>query len=299
VRALRDVDFSIRAGRVRGLVGENGAGKSTLAKIIAGVHQPDAGTIVLEGARIRFSGADDALAHRIVTVHQDINLVQSMSVAENVLLNNEPTSRLGIIRRGEAREKVRRLLAQYEIGVDADAIVADLPNDLKKMVQIVKAISLDPKILILDEPTSSLTDTQVKTALRLIRRLAETGAGIVLISHYLNEIFAVCDDLTVMRDGEVVSEGLLADTTQAEVVKAMVGRHLEPTRRTSRVGGPEGEPLLRVENLSLPGRLHNLNFELRRGEVLGITGLAGSGLGELAKAVFGASRAAAARGGSF
>jgi ABC-type sugar transport system ATPase subunit len=296
VRALRDVDFSIRAGRVRGLVGENGAGKSTLAKIIAGVHQPDAGTIVLEGARIRFSGADDALAHRIVTVHQDINLVQSMSVAENVLLNNEPTSRLGIIRRGEAREKVRRLLAQYEIGVDADAIVADLPNDLKKMVQIVKAISLDPKILILDEPTSSLTDTQVKTALRLIRRLAETGAGIVLISHYLNEIFAVCDDLTVMRDGEVVSEGLLADTTQAEVVKAMVGRHLEPTRRTSRVGGPEGEPLLRVENLSLPGRLHNLNFELRRGEVLGITGLAGSGLGELAKAVFGASAGGRSKG---
>lgn len=289
VRALRGVDFTIRTGRVSGLVGENGAGKSTLAKIIAGVHQPDAGCLMLGGAQIRFSGADDALAHRIVTVHQDINLVQSMSVAENILLNNEPRSRFGIIRRAEARDTVQRLLTQYEIGLDADDIVADLPNDLKKMVQIVKAISLDPKILILDEPTSSLTDTQVKIALRLIRRLAESGAGIVLISHYLNEIFAVCDDLTVMRDGEVVSEGPVADTSQAEVVKAMVGRHLEPTRRTSKVVDTQGaEPLLSVQDLSLAGRPHNLNFDLRRGEVLGITGLAGSGLAELAKAIFGA-----------
>lgn len=289
VHALKAVDFNIRAGRVRGLVGENGAGKSTLARIIAGVHQPDAGTMTLDGARVRFSGADDALAHRIVTVHQDINLVQSMSVAENILLNNEPTYRLGIIRRGKVRDRVQRLLEQYEIGVDADDIVGDLPNDLKKMVQIVKAISLDPRILILDEPTSSLTDTQVQIALRLIRRLADAGAGIVLISHYLNEIFAVCDDLTVMRDGEVVSEGPVAKTSLTQVVKAMVGRHLEPARRTARVTDPHGdEPLLRVQNLSLAGRLHNVSFDLWRGEVLGITGLAGSGLAELAKAIFGA-----------
>lgn len=157
VRALRGVDFNISAGRVRGLVGENGAGKSTLAKIIAGVHAPDAGTILLDGQPVRLAGADQALALGIVTAHQDINLVQTMTVEENLLLNNEPTHGFGVIRRRAARDAVARLLEQYEIAVRPDDIVSDLPNDLKKMVQIVKAVSLDPKILLLDEPTSSLT----------------------------------------------------------------------------------------------------------------------------------------------
>ena len=290
VQALRGVDFRIEAGRVRGLVGENGAGKSTLARIIAGVHQPDSGTIHMADAPIRFSGADDALARRIVTVHQDINLVQTMTVAENLLLNNEPTYRFGIIRQRDVREKVQRLLDQYDIGVDADAMVGNLPADLKKMVQIVKAVSLDPKILILDEPTSSLTDTEVKVALRLIRRLANDGVGVVLISHYLNEIFEVCDDLTVMRDGEVVADGPVAETSLPQVVRAMVGRHLQSSQRTRKIAEAEnGEPLLRVEDLAVAGRLHAISFALRRGEVLGVTGLAGSGLGELAKAIFGAA----------
>ena len=290
VRALRGVDFGIHAGRVRGLVGENGAGKSTLARIIAGVHQPDAGTIHLAGAPIRFGGADDALAHRIVTVHQDINLVLTMTVAENILLNNEPTYRFGIIRQKDLREKVQRLLEQYEIGVDADAVIGNLPTDLKKMVQIVKAVTLDSKILILDEPTSSLTDTEVRVALRLIRRLAEDGVGVVLISHYLNEIFEVCDDLTVMRDGEVVHDSPVAQTSLPQVVAAMVGRHLETTQRTPKANGwDKGEPLLRIEDLAVTGRLKKISFALKRGEVLGITGLAGSGIGALAKAMFGAS----------
>ena len=172
VRALRGVDFAIAAGRVHGLVGENGAGKSTLAKIIAGVHPPDAGTLALDGEPVRFSGADDALAKRIVTVHQDINLVQTMTVAENLLLNNEPTYGFGVIRRRTMHETARRLLEQYEIDVDPDAVVSDLPNDLKKMVQIVKAVSRDPRVLLLDEPTSSLTEAEVRVALRLIRSLA-------------------------------------------------------------------------------------------------------------------------------
>lgn len=288
VRALRTVDFRIEAGRVRGLVGENGAGKSTLAKVIAGVHQPDAGSIDLAGEPVRFGGADDALARGIVTVHQDINLVQSMTVAENLLLNNEPTWRLGIIHRRDAVERAASLLAQYEIDVDADALVSELPNDLKKMVQIIKAVSRNPSILLLDEPTSSLTDTEVRVALKLIRKLANDGVGVVLISHYLNEIFEVCDDLTVMRDGQVVADGPVAETTLSEVVTAMVGRHIETPARVSRVGSSAGAaPLLQVENLSVPGRLDNINFTLVRGEVLGITGLAGSGLTELTKAIFG------------
>ncbi|MFI0847972.1 sugar ABC transporter ATP-binding protein [Mesorhizobium sp. IMUNJ 23232] len=289
VWALRGVDFGIDAGRVRGLVGENGAGKSTLVKIIAGVYPPDAGTFELEGAPMRFSGADDALARRIVTVHQDINLIQTMTVGENLLLNNEPTYGFGVIRRRAMADKVSQLLRLYEIDVDPDAVVSELPNDLKKMVQIVKGVSLDPKILILDEPTSSLTESEVQVALRLIRRLADSGVGVVLISHYLNEIFAVCDDLTVMRDGEVVADGPVSETSLAQVVTAMVGRHVETQRRAVAPRHKEASaPLMRVEALSIPARLDAISFELGHGEVLGITGLAGSGLGELAKAIFGA-----------
>ncbi len=290
VRALRGVDFSVHAGRVRGLVGENGAGKSTLAKIVAGVHAPDSGTIEFERRPVRFSGAEQALKRGLVTVHQDINLVQTMTVAENLMLNNEPTYGFGIIRGKTMRSATLRLLEKYEIAVDPDEIVGSLPNDLKKMVQIVKAVNLDPKILILDEPTSSLTEAQVRVALRLIRQLASQGVGLVLISHYLTEIFEVCDDLTVMRDGEVVSDGPVSATTLPRVVSEMVGRKVEVSRREASPGGHAAEtPLMRIENLTVPGLLQDISFTLRRGEVLGVTGLAGSGLGELARAVFGAS----------
>ncbi len=289
VRALIDVDFEIVSGSVTGLVGENGAGKSTLAKVIAGVHQPDTGTMTLEGRPIRLVGADQAHARGIVTVHQDINLVQTMTVAENLLLNNEPTYRFGIIRRRDMLASVTALLEEYEISVAPQAIVGELPNDLKKMVQIVKAVSLDPRILILDEPTSSLTDSEVRVALRLIRRLAGAGVGVVLISHYLNEIFEVCDDLTIMRDGRVVASGPISETTLPKVVATMVGREVQTIRRKSRLSQIEGDaPLMQVEDLTVPGHLRAINFSLGRGEVIGVTGLAGSGLDELAKAIFGA-----------
>ena len=168
-------------------------------------------------------------------MHQDINLVQTMSVGENLLLNNEPTYRLGIIRRKAMRAAAQGLLEKYEIPVDPDETVGSLANDLKKMVQIVKAVSLEPKILILDEPTSSLTDSQVRVALRLIRQLASQGVGLVLISHYLAEIFEVCDDLTVMRDGEVVADGPVNETTLPKVVTQMVGRKVETSRRAAHV----------------------------------------------------------------
>ena len=291
VQALRDVDFSIAAGRVRGLVGENGAGKSTLAKIIAGVNAPDAGSIEFEGRPMRAASADEALGRGIVTVHQDINLIPTMTVIENLLLNNEPASRLGIIRTGQARKIASALLDRYEIVAELDTPVEALSNDLRKMIQIVKAIHRDPKVLILDEPTSSLTSAQVSVVLRLIRQLASQGVGLVLISHYLGEIFEVCDDLTVMRDGEVVADGLVRDMTLPQVVTAMVGREVRSSSRASRSGRRERNdaPRLSVENLSVRGALANASFVVRTGEVLGVTGLAGSGLSELARAIFGAS----------
>ena len=291
VRALRGVDFSIAAGRVRGLVGENGAGKSTLAKIIAGVHPPDGGTIELDGRPVRFSGAEQALQQRIVTVHQDINLVQTMSVAENLLLNNEPTYPLGIIRRKAMREAAQALLEKYEIAVDPDETVGSLANDLKKMVQIVKAVSLEPRILILDEPTSSLTEAQVRVALRLIRQLASQGVGVVLISHYLAEIFEVSrrPDRHARRRG---GRGRAGERNHAAASRGPNGwtqsRHFAP-RRPMSAPPPCTAPLMTVENLSVSGLLQNVSFTLRSGEVLGVTGLAGSGLHELSKGLFGAA----------
>jgi ABC-type sugar transport system ATPase subunit len=290
-QALRSVDFSIAAGRVRGLVGENGAGKSTLAKIIAGVNAPDAGSIEFEGRAIPAASADDALAQGIVTVHQDINLIPSMTVIENLLLNNEPASRLGIIRRREAHDTAKALLDRYEIVAELDAPVEALSNDLRKMIQIVKAIHRDPKLLILDEPTSSLTSAQVSVVLRLIRQLAFQGVGLVLISHYLGEIFEVCDDLTIMRDGEVVLDRLVRNITLPQVVTAMVGREVRSVARRSRGrrSAQSAAPRLSVDNLTVRGALENASFVVRAGEILGATGLAGSGLSELARAIFGAS----------
>ena len=214
-----------------------------------------------------------------------------MTVTENLLLNNEPASRLGVIRRRDARETARALLDRYEIAADPDAPVEELSNDLRKMIQIVKAIHLGPKVLILDEPTSSLTSAQVSVVLRLIRQLASQGVGLVLISHYLSEIFEVCDDLTIMRDGEVVVDRLVRDMTLPEVVSAMVGREVRTGSRAARGrrSAEDASPRLSVENLSVRGALTNASFVVRAGEVLGVTGLSGSGLNELSRAIFGAS----------
>ena len=216
---------------------------------------------------MRSATADEALAQRIVTVHQDINLVQSMTVLENLLLNNEPASRFGIIRRRVAREIAEALLDRYEIAADPEALVGELSNDLSKMIQIVKAIDRDPKVLILDEPTSSLTDAQVNVALRLIRQLASQGVGLVLISHYLSEIFEVCDDLTVMRDGEVVADRLVSETTLPQVVAAMVGREVKAESRVSRRRelARDGAPRISVENLTVAGALRQCELRCPRG----------------------------------
>jgi ABC-type sugar transport system ATPase subunit len=286
VRALRGVDFSVRAGRVHALVGENGAGKSTLAKIIAGLYPPDAGRLLLDGQPLALSGTREALKRGIVTVHQDINLIPSQTVAENIFLANEPASRLfGVIRQGELHARTAALLERYGIGCRPGTLVADLPNDQKKMVQILKAISREARILLLDEPTSSLTDAELRLVLRLIRELAEQGVGIVFISHYLGEVFEVANDITVLRDGAMALSANRQATSIGDVVAAMIGRELAPEAQGRREAAP-GKPLLEVRDLSVRNGPAGVSFTLHEGEVLGITGLTGSGLTELAKAIF-------------
>ncbi|MFO1068906.1 MAG: sugar ABC transporter ATP-binding protein [Geminicoccaceae bacterium] len=287
VQALKGVDFAVRPGRVHGLVGENGAGKSTLTKVIAGLYGPDGGTLSLDGQPLALRGTDDALARGIVTVHQDINLIPTQTVAENVFLANEPTiGRLGVVRMREMRARTAELLERYGIRVSPDSLVSALPNDQRKMVQIVKAISRKARVLLLDEPTSSLTDDEVRLVLRLIRDLAAQGTGIVFISHYLSEVFEVCDEITVLRDGAVVLATETPATSLPDVVAAMIGRRLEtPERRAGRE--LPSEPLLEVEGLRVRNGPRNVSLTLHKGEILGITGLTGSGLTELAKALFG------------
>ncbi len=245
VQALRGVDFMVRAGQVHGLVGENGAGKSTLTKVLAGLYPPDAGTLALDGKPLSLRGTDEALAHGIVTVHQDINLIATQTVAENVFLANELTiGPLGVVRMGAMRAQAAELLARYGIAVSPDSKVEDLTNDQRKMVQIVKAISRRARVLLLDEPTSSLTENEVRLVLRLIRDLAAQGTGVVFISHYLSEVFEVCDQITVLRDGAVVLANATESTTLPDVVAAMIGRRLEAVSR-SHTGNPVGRAAAR------------------------------------------------------
>ena len=208
VRALRGVDFAVLPGRVHGLVGENGAGKSTLAKVIAGVYRQDAGTMELEGRALTLRGADEALAQGIVTVHQDVNLVASQTVAENIFLNHEPTSGpFGLIRAREMRRRTAELLARCHVEASPDALVADLPNDVRKMVQIVKAVSREARVLLLDEPTSSLDVSVQAEILNLLARLrAEHGLTFVLVTHNLAVVAHMCDRLAVMTQGRIVEE---------------------------------------------------------------------------------------------
>jgi len=289
VQVLKGVDLTLSPGRVTGLIGENGAGKSTLARIIAGVHKPTAGEILFEGQPVSFANANEALQRKIVTVHQDINLIGSMTVAENITLNNEPVGVGTVVSRAEERKTVEALLAQFHVEARADQIVDTLPNDVRKMVQILKAVARDARVLLLDEPTSSLTNTEVVVVLNLIRTLAARGVAIVFISHYMSEILDVCDDITVLRDGARVLSVPRSETNLGNIIVAMLGDkpQSEDVRAQDNVDRTLA-PLLKVRGLSGRDGLKSLDFDLWPGEVLGLTGLTGSGVAAVGKSLFGA-----------
>lgn len=286
VLALNNVDFELQAGSVHGLVGENGAGKSTLAKIIAGVYQPDSGLIELKGESVKFRNAESAIQQKIITIHQDLNLIQTLSVIDNIFLNNENVLwKSGFIHQRKEKITIKKLLNQFSLEIDPQILVSDLPNDLKKMIQIMKAVYLDPKIILMDEPTSSLTDTEVRLVLDLTRSLSKKGVGILFISHYLPEIFDICDTITVLRDGSRVSQSSIKSVTIDQIVTDMLGKsHQKKVQRNKKV---YTENLLSVKNLTVKNQLNSIDLELNRGEILGVTGLTGSGANILGKAIIG------------
>ena len=284
VVALDGVDFELERGEVHVLLGENGAGKSTLVKMLAGAYRPDEGEILLDGEAASISSATDAQKLGISTIYQEFNLVPQFTVAENIFLGRQPR-RFGFVDRRKMREEARKLLNKIKVLVDPDALVSNLGVAQRQMVEIAKALSLNARILIMDEPTASLSGQEVERLFEIVRGLKEEEVAMIFISHHLEEVSEIGDRVTVLRDGKVVDR-VPASTKHSELVRMMVGRSVEaqfPRRR------PEvGEVLLEVKNLSREGVLEDVSFSLRAGEVVGVAGIVGAGRTELARAIFGA-----------
>ncbi|MFD1790017.1 sugar ABC transporter ATP-binding protein [Ochrobactrum teleogrylli] len=286
VKALSGVSFDLRAGEVHAVCGENGAGKSTLMKIISGVYQPNSGSITYKGAPVQFASTLESEAAGIAIIHQELNLVPHLSVAENIYLAREPR-RGFLVDRKKLVADAKRCLDRLGVNIDPNVQVRTLSVAQCQMVEIAKALSLDANVLIMDEPTSSLTEQEAQLLFKVIRDLKSQGTGIIYISHRLDEMKEIVDRVTVLRDGRYVSTDDFADLTVDEIVARMVGRSLEdkfpePTRQ------PADEVIFSVKGLTRRDVFEDISFDIRRGEILGFAGLMGAGRTEVARAIFGA-----------
>ncbi|ROP55593.1 sugar ABC transporter ATP-binding protein [Streptomyces sp. PanSC9] len=293
VRALSDVDFTARAGEVHALVGENGAGKSTLIKVLTGVHQPDAGEVTYGGSPVRFTTPLQAQQAGISTIYQEVNLVPLMSVARNLLLGREPRNRLRLIDFGRMHREADETLRGLGIRVDVRRPLRELGVGAQQMVALARAVAIDARVVIMDEPTSSLEPREVRTLFEVIRTLRERGIAVVYVSHRMDELYEICDAVTVLRDGRVAHTGRLADLDRLRLVGLMLGREIGEVRReglTKFSGSHEtaAEPVLTAKGLTARHRLRDVSLSLRPGEVVGLGGLLGSGRSETAKAIAGA-----------
>jgi len=293
VQALDAVDLTVRAGEVHALVGENGAGKSTLINILAGVLRPDAGRIVLSGRELKLRTAYEAAQAGIAAVFQELSLVGTLSVAENVLANRQPVNRLNLIRTAELRRRTRQALQvlDVDLDLDPDALVERLSIAERQLVEIVKAVSASPRVLLLDEPTSSLTRRETEALFGLIRRLRGQGVAIVYISHHLPEVLELADRVTVLRDGRHVATRPAADIAENDLIRLMVGRELRDIYGRRGLTERGGVPRLRVRGLSKRGAFEAVDLEVGAGQILGLAGLVGAGRTELGRALFGAEPA--------
>lgn len=286
VVALDGVDFDLRRGEVHVLLGENGAGKSTLIKMLSGAYTPDAGRILVGGEEVRIHGAQDSERLGIATIYQEFNLVPDLTVAENIFLGRQPR-RFGMIDRKRMEAEAAELLERVGVRVSPRALVRELGIARLQMVEIAKALSLDARVLIMDEPTAVLTTEEVEKLFAIVRRLREDGVGVVFITHHLEEIAALGDRVTVIRDGKSVGQ-VPASTPEDELVRLMVGRSIEQQYPREQGGAGAGDALLVVEGLTRDGVFHDVSFAVRAGEVVGIAGLVGAGRTEVVRAVFGA-----------
>jgi ABC-type sugar transport system ATPase subunit len=285
VRALDGAKFELKAGECHALVGENGAGKSTLMNIIAGVYRPEAGRILLAGREVAFANPHSAARQGIGVVFQELSLVPNLSVAENIFAHRQPTRWLNLIDWPTLHRRTARMLAMFHLAIHPATPVRTLSVAQRQVVEILKALSHRPKVVILDEPTSSLTAVETKLLFENIRRLKPEGVAFIYISHHLKEVFEVADRVTVMRDGRYVDTMDIRDATEDAIVRKMVGRELLNVYGQRKA--PVGEVYFRVEGAGRKGVFQDIRFELRRGEILGLAGLVGSGRTELGRAICG------------
>ncbi|MBE6586363.1 MAG: sugar ABC transporter ATP-binding protein [Ruminococcaceae bacterium] len=287
VRALDAVSLTLRPGTVHALMGENGAGKSTLMKCLFGIHQPDAGEILLSGHPVRFQNPREALDQGVAMVHQELNQALKRSVMDNMWLGRYP-GRFGFVHGRALYEKTRTVLGDLGISIDPRRIMGTMSVSERQMAEIAKAVSYNAKVIVLDEPTSSLTEEEVGHLFRIIRKLKERGCGIIYISHKMEEILQISDDITVMRDGANVSTAPASEMTMDKIIRLMVGRDI--THRFPPKSQNIGDILFRAEALSSRyTKVKNASIHLRRGEIVGLAGLAGAGRSELLENIFGLS----------
>jgi ABC-type sugar transport system ATPase subunit len=285
VRALVDVGITLERGEVLGIVGENGAGKSTLMKILAGVYRADAGQVTLDGVPFTPRGPRDALDQGIVVIHQELSLVPDRSIAENIFLGNLPRI-AGMVRRRAAERDAAALLARVGLRRPPGMRIRHLGIAEQQLVEIARALSREARVIVMDEPTATLTQSELRILFATVGNLRKAGVGIVFISHHLEEVFEICDRVTVMRDGHTVDTRRTADWTEASLVQAMVNRPLGAFIPKQSIA--PGETLLEVEGLSGAGRFRDVSFSVRAGEIVGIGGLIGAGRTEVLKAIYGA-----------
>ena len=282
-KALQNVELHIKRGEVHALVGENGAGKSTLMKTIIGLHKMDSGSIIFEGQPYKVSGPAEAIKRGITMIHQELNPEPHLTVAENIFLHNEDTK--GIFLRKEATNKrAEKILKEFDFQISPTHLVGDLTLAQAQMIEIMKAVSLDAKLVIMDEPTSSLDNDETERLFRTIRQLKEKGVSVVYISHRMEEIFSICDTVSVFRDGHYIDCKSIKDVTPEALISLMVGREVKNVFPKTEC--PIGEVVFRAEDLCGRGFSH-ISFEVRKGEILGLTGLAGAGRSETMRAIFG------------
>lgn len=284
IQALDNVDFNAYAGEINILIGENGAGKSTLMRILAGAHTADEGVVLINGEEKKISTPAEAIKEEIVMIYQELNLIYEMTVTENMYLGHE-LLKGGMIDKRKQQENVKKLLEELDFDIDPTAKIEELSAAKRQMVEIAKAIHLNAKVIIMDEPTSSLADNEVQVLFRVMRQLKEQGVCIIFISHRMDEIFEVGDRITILRDGSLVGEWFVKDLAREDVISHMVGRQV--TTLFDKESVPIGKTVLEVKNLSKYGLFEDVSFCVRAGEILGFAGLMGAGRSEVMKSVFG------------
>lgn len=284
VPVLKNVDFNIYDGKIMALIGENGAGKSTLMKILTGVYSKTSGEIYLEGKEVNFTSTKDSQDNRIAIIHQELNLIQHLSIGENIFLGREPISKGRNIKWSQLYEESQKWLDKLGLKEDPRELVKNISVGKQQLVEIAKALSLKAKVLIMDEPTGALTVSETEKLFSVIKELKEQGHSIVYISHRLKEIFELCDDVTVLRDGELIGEKTVDELDEDKIIEMMVGRKL--SEQYPRITCDSGEVVLEVRDLT-NHFVKDVTFDLRQGEILGIAGLMGAGRTELARTLYG------------